>query len=239
MYKAILLDLDDTLLGNNMDTFIPRYFGMLKQYADGLELGVDLMQELLICTQATIRNSDPALTNREVFWALFAQRTGLDRDMLEPTFDAFYVNQFPQMRDVSQFRPNAPRLIDYCLTQGYQVVIATNPLFPQRAIEERLAWAGIPVDRCDYALVTTYDNMHATKPNHAYYAEILDRVGVTPQQTIMVGDSWDNDIVPANALGLDTFWISDGTRAPPDATLINGHGSLAAFFTHLQALAQA
>lgn len=234
MYQAILLDLDDTLLGNNMDTFIPRYFGMLKQYADQLDLNIDLMQELLVCTQATIRNTDPQLTNREVFWALFGQRTGLDTNWLESEFDHFYRKHFPQMRDVTQFRPNAPVLIDYCFAQGFQVVIATNPLFPKRAIEERLAWAGIPVAHYDYALVTTYDNMHATKPNREYYAEILDRIGVDSADAIMVGDNWENDIKPAAALGLDTFWVTDLPVDPPSPNTVTGSGSLTAFHAWLQ-----
>jgi HAD superfamily hydrolase (TIGR01549 family) len=228
MYKAILFDLDDTLLGNNMETFIPRYFAMLKRYADGMGLEIDLMQELLVCTQATIQNVDPTLTNREVFWGLFAQRTGLDTAELEVSFDRFYREQFPKMHDVTEFRPKAPELIQACFERGYKVVIATNPLFPQRAIEERLVWAGIPVTEFDYALVTTYDNMHATKPNQAYYVEILENIGVAPQDAIMIGDDWNNDIAPAATLGLDTYWISAESTLP-DAIDVRGAGSLSDF----------
>jgi HAD superfamily hydrolase (TIGR01549 family) len=170
-----------------------------------------------------------------VFWGLFAQRTGLDTDILELQFDRFYSEQFPKMRDVTEFRPKTPQLIQTCFDRGYKVVIATNPLFPQRAIEERLVWAGIPVTKYDFALVTTYDNMHATKPNQAYYVEILENIGVAPQEAIMIGDDWNNDIAPAATLGLDTYWISTESTLP-DAIDVRGSGSLSDF-AHLLDLA--
>lgn len=229
--KTILFDLDDTLLGNNMDTFIPRYFSLLGEYARPLfGDSRQLLKELLIGTEAMVQNTDPALTNREVFWQVFLARTGLDPEETEKFFNRFYEEHFPQLEAVTSPRPVAVKVVEVCLEQGLQVAIATNPLFPRRAIEHRLAWAGLPVSEYDFALVTSYETMHAAKPHRAYYQEILERLDAHAKSTLMVGDDWQNDIQPAAALGMTVYWIAPEEAQPPDQELIAGHGSLEAFY---------
>ncbi len=227
MLQAVLFDLDDTLLGNDMDTFIPRYFALLGRYAERYLPRKQFLQELMVCTQAMIANTDTAVTNRDVFWTAFQQRTGLDPAEMEAFFDVFYAEQFSQLADVATRQPDAPKLLRFCFARGLKVVIATNPMFPQRAIEQRLAWAGIPVSDFAYDLVTSYENMHATKPHPAYYSEILRQIEVEPAAALMVGDDWENDMVPAAAVGCATYWTPAIESPPPDAALITGCGSLA------------
>ena len=89
-----------------------------------------------------------------------------------------------------------------------QVIIATNPLFPRTAIEQRLDWAGIPATEFDYALVTTYENMHATKANPAYYREIIEKLERQPKECLMAGDDWDRDMLPPASIGIPIFWVT-------------------------------
>ena len=234
MIKAILFDLDDTLLYNNMQDFLPRYFGLLAEYAAASSLAdssahghLDMVQELLICTRQVINNNDPHLTNRELFWAAFSRRTGLPRESTEAFFARFYQERFGQLQSVTRPVRLAPELVQWCQSQDWRVVIATNPLFPTEAVEQRLAWAGLPVTAYQFELVTTLDNMHATKPQVAYYEEILSRIGCAPDETIMVGDDWGNDIVPASTLGCHTYWITAGDAAPPQPDTATGYGTLA------------
>jgi hypothetical protein len=49
--------------------------------------------------------------------------------------------------------------------------------------------------------------MHFSKPHPSYYAEILARVGVEPDEAIMVGDNPAADINPAHSIGLQTYHI--------------------------------
>jgi FMN phosphatase YigB (HAD superfamily) len=53
--------------------------------------------------------------------------------------------------------------------------------------------------------------MHSTKPNSRYYSEILERIGRSPDECIMVGDDWGNDIVPATKANLQVFWVNTMT----------------------------
>lgn len=215
MLKAILFDLDDTLLGNDMDDFLPGYFKLIGKYAAPHFPPEQFLEELMVCTDAMYRNVDAAVTNRDVFWSHFEQRTGKDPNEMETFFSRFYAEQFDQLQNLTTKRPFAAQLVNYCLQNNLDVVIATNPLFPRIAIEARLAWAGLPVDQYDFPLVTTYENMHATKPQPAYYSEILDRIGVQPAQALMVGNDWENDIEPAHELGIHTFWLSLNGDSPP------------------------
>ena len=38
----------------------------------------------------------------------------------------------------------------------------------------------------------------------------LERANCNPQNSIMIGDRLDNDIVPAKSLGMHTIWIKQG-----------------------------
>lgn len=228
--KTLLFDLDDTLLGNKMDAFLPRYFALLGEYARPLFADSQrFLGELLAGTQAMIRNTDRSLTNREVFWHVFAERTGLDPASTEAFFDRFYEEAFPALQSVTQPRPVAARIVAAALGAGYQVAVATNPLFPVSAIEHRLDWAGLPVDTFDFAFVTSYENMHATKPHPAYYQELLRTLGAEPAETLMVGDDWKNDVEPAASLGIHAYWVAPDGSLPPDPSLIAASGSLGDF----------
>lgn len=227
MLKAILFDLDDTLLANKMDSFLPHYFKLLEGYAAAFLNLPHFLQHMLASTKVMMSNTDPALTNREVFWHAFQQQTGLNPPDIEPYFDHFYREKFPALRSVTQPVAGAKEAIEWALAQNLQVVIATNPMFPRIAIEERLRWAELPVEQYPFALVTVYEEMHATKPNRAYYEEILRHIGCQPEQTLMVGDDWQNDMEPAMALGLATFWVTDGQGTKGDVSRVTAYGSVA------------
>lgn len=233
--KAILFDLDDTLLGNEVNRFMDGYFGLLSDYARPIMDAGPFVEKLVSATQSTIHNTDPRLTNADVFWSNFLDATDLDRAELEPFFVRFYETEFPRLQAATQPVPAAVDVVHRSFDLGLKVVIATNPLFPRTAIEQRLAWAGVPATTYDYALITTYENMHATKPQPAYYEEIVARIDVRPQEALMVGDDWKNDIVPAAAVGLHTYWVAEADTPQPDTPPITARGSLDELASQLSA----
>jgi len=229
MLQAVLLDLDDTLLGNDINQFLGRYFPLVARHMSHLMEPEEFVRHLLSSTQVMMTDGDPERTNQDVFWADFCARTGLERDALEPTIDAFYRTEFSNLRRATERRPEAAELVQYCFEAGFKVAIATNPVFPREAINQRLEWAGVGVGDFAYELVTAYENMHATKPSTRYYQEILTVLDVAPEHGLMVGDDWENDIIPASKLGLATFWVADQEVRAPDQTdaVVDAQGSLA------------
>ena len=104
------------------------------------------------------------------------------------------------------------------------MVIATNPLFPAMAIEQRLEWAGVA--GFPYQLVTTYENSRACKPNLLYYEQILESIGHHAEACLMVGED-DMDMV-AGHLGCATFFVpGPSTKLDPATPEPTYRGTLA------------
>ena len=221
MLRAILFDLDDTLLINANATFLPAYFQALGQKFSHLITPETFLAALVHATQQVIANTDPSQTNQEVFWRAFLPIINLPEAVLMATLDDFYAHDFPKLRRYTRRRPEARAIVQQAIENGYQVVIATNPLYPETAILQRLTWAGVA--DLPYTLITTYENMHFTKPHPAYYREIADYLQQDPVACLMVGDDLENDIAPARQLGMRTFWV---TEHPDDSHVADHAGPL-------------
>jgi FMN phosphatase YigB (HAD superfamily) len=228
--KALLLDLDGTLIDNAMDTFLPAYIRALGEFAASMVDPGRFTEELLNATRVMDGNDGSGPSNEKAFASAFYPALGVAREELEPLLERFYDEVFPQLESLTRPRPEAPWIIEWATGRGLQVVIATNPLFPRTAIEQRMAWGGVGVDRFDYARVTTYENSRATKSSPAYFSEIVDHIGRRPQECLMVGDHWGWDVVCAGEAGIPSYWISnDGAEPPEPVAHVIGRGNLSAF----------
>ncbi len=235
--KTVLFDLDNTLLVNNMDAFLPRYFSALGKHVRHLPSGERWIEGLLAATRIVVDTDHPDQTNEEIIWNYMEQALGVDRESAEFTLTDFYTDVFPKIADVTTPVPAAKRAIDLCFEKGLRVGIATNPLFPCEAIYERLRWANVPPEAYDYALITTYEIMCAAKPSLAYYRQMLAMLDADSAETLMVGDNWTNDIEPASAVGMPTFWIPTARLPEPiDPDLPTASGTLEQFCDWIAAI---
>jgi len=67
--------------------------------------------------------------------------------------------------------------------------------------------------------------MHFAKPAAAYYAEVLAQIGWPNQPAAMVGNSLEDDLLPAGRLGIPGFWLThDQTGLGNDAASLSGKG---------------
>ena len=89
---------------------------------------------------------------------------------------------------------------------GYRVVLATNPIFPAIATQSRIRWTGLEPE--DFEFITTYENSSYSKPNPRYYEEVLEKIGCTPAECLMVGNDVTEDGA-AKKLGIDVFFLID------------------------------
>lgn len=219
MIKAVLLDLDNTLLGNENAIFVPQYFRLADQYFLEEWAQPGMSRALSQVVAALSRSRDNRQPNLDLAETIIAETMQRPLDEVRRAFATFYSQVYPQLQRYVQPIPFAQELFQYLRQHDYAVVIATNPLYPAEAIYQRLAWAGLPSDPAEYAFVTTADNTHFIKPEPAYYAEIIARVGVEPDETLMVGDSLENDIYPANCLGIITYHVSASPQNDHGGTL--------------------
>lgn len=208
MIKALLLDLDDTLLQSNFDQFLPRYMQSISSELAPDEPAERIIAHLTEATGAMMANLDPTRTLKETFDGHFYPALGLDESDLRPKIDRFYAKTYPQLESLTAPVPGAQALVTIALEADIDVVVATNPLFPLTAIEQRLEWAGLGNHTSDFSIITGYESFHFAKPQPEYYVEILGRLGVSPEDAAMIGDDLENDLLPARDLGMATFHAS-------------------------------
>lgn len=207
MIKAVLFDLDGTLLPMDQDLFTKTYFKLLGACMVSLGYAPDSLKENIWTGTMAMMKNDGSCTNAEAFWHTFVKMYGPDAIKDKPVFDAFYNKEFQQAKAVCGFAPEAKEVVDLVKERGMKAVLATNPLFPEVATVNRMAWAGLQPE--DFELYTTYENYSYCKPNPKYYVEILECIGCKPEECLMVGNDVDEDMVAAEGLGLKVFLLTD------------------------------
>ena len=204
MITTVLFDLDGTLLPMELDGFLESYFKLLiaKLSAHGYEPQKvnDALWEALM---AMIGN-DGSKTNEEVFWPVFNRECGKDARADIPLFEDFYRNEFHEARASCGFDPKAVETVAAVKAKGLRVVLATSPLYPAIATEQRMQWGGFKPE--DFEVYTTYENYHYCKPSLGYYKELLDKLGVKPEECLMVGNDAIEDMSAAQ-LGIHVFLL--------------------------------
>jgi FMN phosphatase YigB (HAD superfamily) len=229
MTLTLLIDLDDTLLSNDIvSAFLPAYLKALGKHL-ACSVAPDVMiQKLLAATDQMVSNNNPQYSLERVFDKHFYPEIGRTKEELRPILEQFYDEVYPGLNVHTGVRPEAAQLIDFARQIGHTAVIATNPLFPYKAILHRLRWAGLPPETIQFALITTYENFHFSKPNPAYLAEILAQLGWPDQPAVMIGNSLEDDLIPASQLGLPVFWVTPDAAPLPDGYHpLSASGSLA------------
>ena len=206
MIKAVLFDLDGTLLPLDQDYFISCYFkSMTKGMAvHGYEPSA-FMDAVLRGTAAMVSN-DGSITNEEALWRSFNDSYGRDTRADEHLYVEFYETEFQTLKEVCGFHPMASQLVRMLREKGFCVILATNPMFPAIATCSRVRWAGL--EPSDFDLITTYENSCHSKPNIAYYRDILETMNLKPEECLMVGNDAEEDMI-AETLGMKVFLLTD------------------------------
>ena len=209
MIKAVLLDLDNTLLHNPDRQFAQAFLQKLNnhfQLTTHIEnVSVYFRQGI----QALNGDRDWVQTNTQVMANIISDATNTPIDIIHDALISFYKTEYGDLKQYTSPIANTETLIEQLLAQNIAVAIVTNPLYPQIAILERLEWAEISQWIDELSFITHSDNMHFSKPHPAYYAEVVARIGIEPDEAIMVGDSTTNDIQPAETIGIHTFHITE------------------------------
>lgn len=209
--RAVLFDLDGTLLPMDMDLFLQEYLGELALKAAACGYEPDKLVDVVMAGVEAMIANDGSMTNERRFWQLFLSRFGGEQEDHLQMFEDFYRNEFRGLARIVQPCPWARRAVQLLKAKGYPLVLATNPLFPRMATLERVAWAGL--DPADFVLITTFENCRFTKPNPGYFLEILEVIGAQGQECLMVGNDLVEDL-PAVQLGMELFLVTDNLINP-------------------------
>ncbi len=205
MIKAVLFDLDGTLLPLDEDQFIKVYFGLLcKRFCP---LGFDkdiLIKAIWSGTEKMIKNNG-SVTNDVLFWQSFKEFFGEEKLKLKDSFDDFYDKEYLQTISCVQPNPYAREIMDFLHKNNLKVVLASRPIFPKNGMVNRAKFVGLKEE--DFCYITSYDVCSYTKPNPNYYAEILQKLSLKPHEVIMFGNNEEEDGV-ATEIGIKTYLIN-------------------------------
>lgn len=125
-------------------------------------------------------------------------------------------------------------MIDTVHACGLRTALATNPIFPAMATERRIAWAGLSTS--DFELYTTYENSRFCKPNPDYYRDVMQTLGVSPEECLMVGNDVGEDMI-AEKLGCRVFLLTDNLINPKNVDIsVYPHGSYEDLLTFIKSL---
>ena len=210
MSLTLLFDLDDTLLDTNLEAFVPAYFQALASHLADRISADNLVGALVQGLSLMNESIDPARTLQEVFESDFYTKLGISKEELTDVIEEFYDDIFPTLRAHTRQRPEAVPLVEWALSCGFRVAIATDPLFPRKATYHRVRWAGL--DPAQLELVSTFEQFHFSKTHPAYFAEVLGLLGWPDGPVLVVGNDVQRDLMPAQRLGLKTYLV-DGDSA--------------------------
>jgi HAD superfamily hydrolase (TIGR01549 family) len=204
--KAVLFDLDGTLLPMDMDAFVKAYFGLLAKKLAPLGYNSEkLISTIWAGTNAMVLNNGEK-SNEAVFWDCFCSVFGKEALKDEPVFDEFYRTDFNKVKEVCGYNENANKTVKVLKEKGFRLVLATNPIFPAIATKNRSEWAGLDIS--DFEFFTTYENSCYCKPNTQYYNDILAKLNLNASECLMVGNDVNEDLI-AESLGIKVFLLDD------------------------------
>jgi len=203
MYKAIFIDIDDTLLDyipccreafdkaigelkiKNYETKIPQtedelfplFFAISGRLFSEAKHGLHTIAEVM-----------------DLYPAEFCERAGYAPEAVDPFKHAFRA----AWGTTHTLVPGAKELLEALRAKGYRLFAASNSFgHLQRS---RLEHAGIlPYFEDTFiSMDIGYD-----KPDIRFYQEALRRCGLQPSEVLMIGDSMTTDVLGAQAAGMD------------------------------------
>lgn len=146
-----------------------------------------------------------AKTNYEAMVEAFCGASGVTPDTFRERADVFFREDFARMAWRFRPVPGAEAAVRRARALGYTLVLATNPTVPLPTIHHRLAWAGLA--DIEWAFITHPENMTRSKPDVAYYEELLSHLGRSPDRCLMIGNDFRKDLAAMDA-GIRAFLLS-------------------------------
>ncbi len=216
---SVLFDLDDTLISNNAESFTRVYLGILGKHLQSRIEPAKMLPALLEGTRRMVTKQELAGTLEDTFNAYFYPEIQIPRDSIKSQIDDFYAHNFASLKEEVSPRPEAVSLVNECFARGWNVAVATNPLFPAAAVHHRLNWAGLDSGRYPFAAISSYETYHFAKPQPAFFSEVAARISNGDHPIVVIGNDLKDDIIPAGQAGFPAYWLTEPNQTLPDGLM--------------------
>ncbi len=206
-YKAILFDMDGTLVPMDMQEFINGYFKFLaKKLAPFISDSKKLINAVWVGFEAMVKN-DGHVTNYDIFWEEFGKVTGENGKELRDCCEEFYGKEFNEAKIFTKENPLAVKAVELAHKKAPIVCLSTNPVFPMVGQKTRMGWVGLAPS--DFDLVTSYETDSYCKPNPMYFTTVCERLKVQPEECLLIGNDEYEDMFAGTKAGLHCFLVTD------------------------------
>lgn len=218
-YKAILFDMDGTLVPMDMKEFTSGYFKFLGKRLAPFGIPQDELVAAIWAGTGAMAKNDGSRTNAEVFWSHFEKLTGVSEESIRPECDDFYGREFVEAKIFTQDNPLAIEAVKIAHEKAPKVILATNPLFPMAGQITRMGWVGLKPEDFDH--VTSYEADSYCKPNPMFFTELCKKMVINPSECLMIGNDEYEDMYCCTEAGIDGYLVTD-TMIPSSEHPWNG-----------------
>ncbi len=211
MLKAVLFDLDNTLIRFDELTLAQNYMPRISRVFSDIMPQDALMDRLLLSTKMLMMNNGE-VSNAEHFMRFFAQGCEGQKTELWGRFIRFYETEFDEFQSLMTVIPGVREILSRLQKTGVKLVVASNPIWPEIVQMKRLSWAGLGGFHFD--LITHIENTSYCKPRIEYYLQVCEKIDEKPDACLMVGNDPVNDLVVAK-IAMKTYLVAEeGANAP-------------------------
>ena len=194
MYRAIFIDIDDTLLDYNPCCREAFEFA-LPEHPEYFDLFFEISGRLFSEAKHGLHTIAEVM---ELYPKEFIATIGYPPEAVDPFKHAFRA----AWGKTHTLVPGAKEMLEHLKTKGYRLFAASNSFgHLQRS---RLEQAGIlPYFEDTYiSMDIGYD-----KPDIRFYQEALRRCGLQAKEVLMIGDSMTTDVIGAQKAGMDALFF--------------------------------
>jgi len=210
MIRAVLFDLDGTLLDIDVDQFIERYTRSVARQLlpEDADRGFAVLAGSTYAMLAPEANDD---TNQACLLRQLSDNLGKSPAEIWRSILSLTKDLLPAFKVMAKPIAGAADVVREVHERGLKVVVATMPIYPRHVMMERLDWAGVRTEWIDH--VACLEANRSTKPHKSYFLEMADAVATPPEECLMVGDDEDQDM-PALAAGMSVHMLTAPRKAP-------------------------
>lgn len=204
---TIFFDLDGTLLYMDQDRHVEAFFNLLYENACDKTREYILDKKTMNKSFGFMMSEDHKdMTNSEALLYSLYKHTNLSKGVWDEYFERLYDKHYERLKCTIEKVKTTNEVLSTAVNKGYDLILATNPVFHSSGTLDRLKWADI--DPGCFSYISYVDEMHYCKPSLKYYQEVLDRVNKSADRCYMVGNSVSEDM-SAVELGFSGYLVTD------------------------------
>jgi putative hydrolase of the HAD superfamily len=197
LIRAIIFDLDNTLVD-----FMKMKAAAVDAAIDGMiDAGLRMPREAVKARIDAIYQ-EQGLEYQRVFDQLLESELG----GIDPKILASGIVAYRRARGSAMvLYPHVQMTLLELAKRGIRLGVVSDA--PRSQVWLRLCDLGL---QHNFDAVVTFDDTRERKPSPAPFREVLRRLGVTPQESLMVGDWAERDVVGGRSLGMKTVFARYG-----------------------------